>query len=347
MDVPSDKGVLPPERWPGLRAHLIDPNGIVHASRGYTLLSSNDFGASWAPGPSIRPSLSESMVRPFNLGIRLLRGGIHGLTITDDGSLVAIARKGIWRAPTGENQMRRVFRIDRGSRPLNLCSVPGGILCFGEYFANRGREALHIYGSWDNGKTFEPVYTFPSGSVRHIHGLFHDPFRHGIWILTGDESDESRFLFASEDFQQVDVVLQQGQLSRAVIVVIHPDGLYYGTDTPLEQNYLCFYEESTSSLHRLGQLPSSCFSSCRVGDKMYFECVAEPSEVNADRTVSLWALRGDGEMGLHASWERDYWPAPLFQFGRMSLARGPNPSPYLFASGTAVQGADNTLLRWG
>ena len=346
MNPRPDGEVLPPERWPGLRAHLICADGTLYASRGYALLSSRDFGASWTPGPSIKPSLMESLVCSRNLGRRLFRGGIHSLAVVDDGSLVAIARKGIWHGAPSDGQMRRVLAVERGSRPLTLCHVPGGIVCFGEYFANPHRERVHIYGSWDKGRTFEPVYTFPPHTIRHIHGLYHDPHRRGIWVLTGDESDESRFLFASEDFQKVEAVLQRGQMSRAVSVVVRPEGLYYGTDTSLEQNYLCFYEVSTGTVSRLAELPSSCFSACQVGETLLFECAAEPSKVNLDRQVSLWALTQDGQVRLHARWERDRWPATLFQYGRMSLARGPNASPYLFASGTAVQGADDTLLRW-
>lgn len=342
----SDGGVLPTKRWPGLRAHVALPDGTLYASRGYTLVHSRDWGASWITGPSIQPPFVESLVCSGNMGRRLLRGGIHGLAVTDDGSLVVIGRKSIYHSAPDEELMHRVFRVSRGSRPLSLCHVPGGLICFGEYFGNPNRAAVHIFGSLDNGRTFEPLYTLPPQSVRHIHGLFYDPYRQGIWVLTGDEENESRFLLASEDLKYVEVMLQQGQISRAVSVIVTAEGLYYGTDTPLEQNYVCFFEVATGTVHRLGQLPSSCFTSCRLGNTCFFECVAEPSQTNEERQVSIWSLTTDGRLHLHSQWERDRWPVIPFQFGRMALIQGSPSSRYLFATGTAVKAVDNTLLRW-
>ena len=61
---------------------------------------------------------------------------------------------------------------------------------WGEYWANRERTEVHIVCSCDQGRSYEPVKTFSPGQVRHVHGVWQDPFEDGYWVLTGDEDKD-------------------------------------------------------------------------------------------------------------------------------------------------------------
>jgi len=71
---------------------------------------------------------------------------------------------------------------------LHLCATPDGHVFWGEYFDNPDRKEVHIYGSDDNGATWQAAYTFPAGAVRHVHNIVYDQWADCLWVLTGDNA---------------------------------------------------------------------------------------------------------------------------------------------------------------
>ena len=60
----------------------------------------------------------------------------------------------IMRAEAGSSTYQCVLRVDKGSRPLNLCHGKNGEIYWGEYFLNlRRSEPVRIFGSTNKGKT--------------------------------------------------------------------------------------------------------------------------------------------------------------------------------------------------
>ena len=71
-----------------------------------------------------------------------------------------------------------------------------------------------------------------------MHSITYDPFRDHLWLCTGDYGAESRIIAVSNDFRRLDTVLEGDQQTRAVRPVVAHDGLYFATDSELEQNYI-------------------------------------------------------------------------------------------------------------
>jgi hypothetical protein len=330
-------------RVAGLRA-LAWNGDVLYASRGYQLLRATITDPStldWQPVASFRPDWKRRLSVTNRLSARLFRDGFHALAVLPSQRLVAAVPGSIVALVPGETEFRQTHTITRGTRPLHITAVPGGAVYWGEYFDNASRDEVHIYASTDGGLAWSVAYTFPKGAIRHVHNIVHDPWGDCLWILTGDYGNECRILRAACDFSHVEVVLQGKQQARAVAAIPTEDALYFSSDTPLEQNYI-YRLDRQGTLSQLAAISSSSIYGCRVGNKLFFSTMVEPSEVNRDHTVRVYAA--DTHTPNHwqpaLQWQKDRWPMGLFQYGNALLPDGNNATPYLAVTTIAVQPDD-------
>jgi hypothetical protein len=341
--------VVPAARFPVLRA-LAWSGDQLYASRGYELMSANVGNISqkvaWKYIATFRPSWRRRLSVKNRLTARLFRDGFHALAVLPNNGLIAAVAGAIVTLHPGENEFRVMHTITRGTRPLHITAVPSGTVYWGEYFDNPSRAEVHVYASCDGGATWHVAYTFPSGAIRHIHNIVYDRWEDCLWMLTGDYGNECRILRVSCDFSRVDAILHGNQQARAVALVPMPDGLYFSSDTPLESNYI-YRLDRKGTLTRLASISSSSIYGCRVGNRVFFSTMVEPSEVNHDRQVSIYG----GSIGAAAdhkqenwqtllSWKKDRWPMRFFQYGNAFLPDGDNSTPYLAVSTIAVERDD-------
>jgi hypothetical protein len=342
-------------RFPRLRA-LAWSGDLLYASRGYELLVARIHQPldqmSWQPVATFRPTLRRRLSVMNRLTTRLFRDGFHALTILPSGALVAAVPGAIVALGSGETEFRRTHSILRGTRPLHITAVPAaeisgttcGPIYWGEYFDNPVRDEVHIYASTDAGATWDVAYTFPRRAIRHVHNIVHDPWQDCLWVLTGDYGDECRILRAACDFSRVETVLQGQQQARAVAVIPTEDGLYFSSDTPLEANYI-YVLDRQNSLTQIAPLTSSSIYGCRVGTRLFFSTMVEPSEVNRDRQVRVYGSNSGRRPEAQdwrplLAWQKDHWPMGLFQYGNAILPDGHNATPFLALTTVAV-GSDD------
>jgi hypothetical protein len=335
------QGLVRVARFPGLRA-LAWSGNVLYASRGYQVLRSHIQSRlqipKWDAVGAFRPTWNRNLSVRTNLAARLFRDGFHALAILPSGGLVAVVPGAIVTLRPGETEFRVSHRITRGTRPLHITLAPGGAVFWGEYFDNASREEVHIYASHDEGASWTVAYTFPKGAIRHVHNIVHDPWENCFWILTGDYGDECRILRASCDLAKLYPVLTGNQQARAVAAVAMKDGLYFSTDTPLEQNFI-YRLDRKGNLTQLATISSSSIYGCRVGQRLFFSTMIEPSKVNRDRHVRIYA--GDARTPTTweslLAWKKDIWPMGLFQYGNAFLPDGENTAQCLALTTVAVQ----------
>ncbi len=320
---------------------------VLYAARGYELLRTEITGdkIEWQSLAVYRPSWWRSVTASSRLSFRMLRDGFHALAVLSSGHVIGAVAGAIVTLSPGESEFRISQRISRGTRPLHICANPKGSLFFGEYFDNPRRDEVNIYGSSDYGSSWSVCYTFARGSVRHIHNIAYDEWADCLWVLTGDDGSECRILRASSDFSKVETVLSGNQQVRAVAVIPTRQGLYFSSDTPIERNYIYRLDRS-DRVEQVGELSSSSIYGCRVGEAMFFSTMVEPSAINLDQHVRLFAS-ADGKGWTSAlSWQKDSWPMRFFQYGNAFLPDGNNTSGVLAVSTIAVEGDDLQTSLW-
>lgn len=278
----------------------------------------------------------------FALSRRLLRAEITGLNKLSSGDYLVIAKKGFFLREQCGNRFEKVFDMPRGSKPLNICIAPSGCLFFGEYFQNMDKKAVNIYSSEDNGRSWHIVYTFPEGSINHIHGLFLDRYSNRIWVATGDRENECIIGYTVDEFRTFTEVFRGGQEYRTCQLFFYKDFIVFGTDTQYQQNVIKKFDRKTLEISELQKVQGSVIKGGQVGDVAFISTTVEPSDVNTDKWAHLWVTKD----GLH--WEekykakKDWLPATLFQFGTFEFPQyyGIEKLERLYFSGRALKGLD-------
>ncbi len=339
---------LAPERLGRWRVLFADEARVIAAS-GLALGLSRDGGRRFeplatAPGGPLRAARARAP-----LVARLLREGFHALLPLADGALVAVGRGAVLHLPAGERRFRVAHRVRRGTRPLGVCRAPSGRLFFGEYFANPAREPVHVYGSAD-GARWDVVHTFPAGAIRHVHAVVTDPWRGGLWVLSGDEGAEAALWWTDDEFRTLEPVVRGVQAVRCVGVLPLAAGLVTPTDTPHEPNAVHLLDPATGRSERLAELPGSAFATARAGELLLVATAVEKSAVNRDQRPALLAS-GDGlrwrtvaRFARDLPWLRDR--RGYLRYPTLALPAFEGAPPFVLATGQSIAGAEGRLLRW-
>lgn len=322
------------------RALHVDRDGVLYAARGYRVVCSADGGASWSPAGYLPEPGWRGLAARHRLAARLLRRQIAAFARLADGTRLAVARAGVYRAGPGEERFELVFRVERGSRPLNLAVDDRERVLFGEY-GELGAEEVRIYVSSDRGRSFEVGFCFPRGEIRHVHNVVADGDRY--WVLCGDYGAQAGIATLSGELEHLDWLRRGEQDARAVAVVASADALTYGTDSDHERNFIVRVEKRSGRLTRLLEVEGSSLHATSFGPLRLISTCVEPNPSCPSRRACLYGSL-DGER-----WERllghdkDAWHPTLFQFGTLVLPASRCPEPRGVFSGQALRGFDGRL----
>lgn len=256
-----------------------------------------------------------------------------------------------------DNTIHEEHEFSKGmNNPLEFLSYPDPetketVVLYGEYIWNSEKGPVSIYrrkkGKW------APVYSFPSNTITHVHNIVVDEYRQGFWILTGDEDSESGIWFADYSFESVKPILVGRQQYRACVAFPEKNGIYYATDTPLENNCIYFVKLAenleTECLSKVFELPGPCIYGCKYDNEMYFSTSVEP-----DSSLSKWKYRltyklGKGVKGRFShiikrdkkgcfqdvyKVKKDLFPMWLFQFGNILFPKNEGDLFYAVLQGS-------------
>jgi hypothetical protein len=320
------------------RALLIDAYGRCFVAQGYRIIRSEDGGRRWTLDCAIPSNGWRPWVASVRLGARLLRHYIASLEVLSDGTRVAVARDGIYRALPGEPGMQRVFRFQRGSRPLSLVVDSKDRILFGEY-GSLESSAVCVYASVDRAGSFEPVFTFPAGDIRHVHSIVVEPSG-GFWVLVGDFGRQPGVGLLSDDLRHLDWLARGHQKVRTVGVLVRPECLIYGTDSDRDRNFIVRLDKKTGEVAILREIEGSSLFATDFGACSAVTTCVEPNPVCRSRDASLY-LSADGETwDRHLSLAKDRYHPVLYQFGTIVLPFSHCESSLGMFSGQAVDHLD-------
>lgn len=279
-------------------------------------------------------------------GNRIGRLGFHQIQPFRNG-LLGIQKGNIVFKAKEEYNFRNVFSDFRGSRPLNmLVDNKNSWTCFGEYFGNPDRDAVKVFHSLD-GINWEVCYTFKEGEIRHIHGIFSDPYRDGHWCLTGDSNSESGLWFTPDKFRTLEKIIYGSQKARAVEIIPAREGLIVPMDSPLEKNYINFVDLETKSFSPLASLPGSAFHATVSNDIYFVTTVTEPSKVNITRSAKVFASLDGINWECISEFQKDFFPIKyqgITRYSEIIIPPGENNTDSIFGFARAIKGGSGMIV---
>ena len=299
-------------------------------------------------GETSFPSPPVSLAAKWAADLRLLRRAgkltFRELAPGPGGELIAVVGKGLYILRDGDDRFEEVLRVKDGGRPKGTCVAPSGNMFVGEYGMNKDRRRMRIWGAGPKGRDWQVVYTFPAGSIRHIHNLVWDENRNGIWVLTGDRENECSISFTGDEFKTLDEVVKGGQEYRACNLFCEPDAVYYATDSETSQNWFVSLNPETGETNKIQKLPGSSIYANRMAGMYFVSTCVEPSKVNKTPWSTLWCSKDLVEWEEFTRFKKDMWPGEYFGFGNIVLPRIEGECPYIIYSATCVKSFDNTAF---
>jgi hypothetical protein len=249
------------------------------------------------------------------LAQRLLRFMVYNVVPLANGDVfvtfdktAGIIRDGRYMALPGLVRPCRVMRSG--------CAVDRhGDLYFGEYLANDERGEMRIYRLAAGADNLDVAYTFPAGTIKHIHGIYLDKFTDRLVCLSGDHPHECRIIVSRDGFDTIEDIGGGDETWRAVSMLFDKDSFYYGTDAEFRDNEI--YSVNRGSLERksLGKVSGTVFYCKQVGDDMFFATTAENAPSQKENVAAIYRVDADGNCSELVRYEKDRWNGTYFMFG--------------------------------
>ncbi len=279
---------------------------------------------------------------------RALRADKSNVFVNSHSRLLAIRSSVVYRIQPDEAPIP-LFRI-QGDSVLHggICEDAQGWTYIGEYFMNPARAAVRIWRINPGLDGWEIAHEFPAGSIRHVHGIYRDPFdEQALWVTSGDGAGEC-FLFRTRDrFQTLEAFGDGSQASRAVRLFFTPGHVCWLTDSQLETNHAVRMAREGGSLEWGESLAAPAWYGTTTidGTHVAFTTVEPGPAVRRTSAAVLVSADAFHWHELH-SFEKDLWrPMKLFKYGVISCAAGPMELSHLFISGEGLKGLDGISAR--
>lgn len=299
---------------------------------------------------------------------RIFRTGLASGCVLPGGRILLAEKRRIWLVDVEKGQIDLDHEVVRGSRPLSitfleeLSGFDRFTCCYGEYWENTQKDEVRIWGRGVDG-VWSVAYTFPKGTIEHVHAVIPDKSRNFVWILTGDFGNAAGLWKATGNFSSVEPVLVGEQHYRCVSLFFSRGDIYYATDSQLEKNSFrkLLFDSGKARSEFILKIPGSSIYSCEAGGRFIFSTTVEPGMLSGYLLYDLFDSKpGPGiegkEAGLFvwdpdygmtelAMFEKDFFPPRLFQFGSLCFPLGYNTKPdRLYAYATALSQYDDCTM---
>lgn len=282
-------------------------------SKGRHLFKSTDQGESWQKYYSIPCHIILRFFLKVSLIARLLRLGMHHFIKTDAKHAVCVFNKEIvWLDLTNKSVVQRDNIY--GSRPLSFKCHDNAVF-YGEYRSNPERSEVHVWCAKIDDKDWHSVMGLIG--VRHVHGVYFDRFSQQFWVTTGDEDDEAKVILLNNDFTFDQVLLEGSQQSRIVKPIFTQDFVYYASDAPNDVNYIYRYCRTTKKIEEIQEVNGPIYFGQSVGGILFFSTVVEPSKINSQTTIDLWASLNGKNWKCIKKFQKDKLSFKYFQYGQL------------------------------
>lgn len=318
-------------------------NAEVIAAKGYKLYSFNLETGRMVYLSSLS-DLKNGVLASNKLTRRLFRAEIRALYQFRNDTWMCIAKKGIFRYNKKANCFEKCCKIEKGSRPMNLCQGNDGTIYYGEYCYNPQRHSMRIFCSRDNGDNWEVAYTFGEGEINHIHGIFNDPYTGRLWVATGDDDEACIFGYSEDGFMTLVRQYEGSQQTRVCEPLFTKDEIIFATDSQYEQNYIRSIDRKTGEVKNLQSIQGSGIYAVQFGNKMMVSTTVEPSNVNKDKYSHLWYSEDGHQWKEIDSYKKDWLPKTYFQFGSIRFPNYEGDSKYVVYNGRALKKLDGKTI---
>jgi len=282
----------------------------------------------------------------FRLSRRLLRLDKCNV-FPHSGNLIIIRQGKVYLYKTKEDKLVETLKLRNCRNVLHqsINVTPDGYIYFGEYGQNGERKSVPVYRSKDGGQSWEEIYTFSPGSIKHVHGCFYDKYTDKVWVCTGDFEDENCLLVADRDFKDVKKIGDGQQRYRTCNLIFTENEVHWLMDSQLETSYHIILDRATERISQ-GQKLMGPIWYIKELDKGYLAATAqEIGEGVLDDKVHLYFSDDLKEWKTLHKFEHDGLPKKYFKSGVVGFADGKQTADEFYMFFEAIKGLDGKSVK--
>jgi hypothetical protein len=325
--------------------HHHDPRGVwATHNRDIMFLAPN--ASDWQKVAIFPLNLPLDFALGTRLTARVSRADRCSVFPTSTGVLLGI--RGCKAYAIDKGQFTELFTINGDTILIGGgAETANGWVYFGEYFMNPKRMPVRIWRLSNDLSQYAVAYTFPVGTIRHVHKVYQDPYdEKRIWVTTGDFKNECYLWYTDDGFQTLHNIGTGTQVWRAVSLLFTEDKLIWLTDTELEQNHIVSMDRRTHKIEFHGEVHSPTWYATQTSDGCYIATTTVEAAPGTT-TDQAWVMFSEDAI----NWEKlkgfpkDRWPLQPFKFGVLSLPGGYYSSEDFWLSGEALVDLDGKSVQ--
>ena len=327
--------------------HHAQPDGTLWGTAGRDILRWS-FEEGWSPIASLPFVWKRDLLALGRPLARALRADKANLFVNRKGHVLAIRASQVYRL-TPEKNLTPLFTI-AGDSVLHggMCEDRQGWTTFGEYFMNPDRQGVRVWRVNPDLDRWEIAHTFAPGEVRHIHGVYQDPYdAEALWVTTGDSDGECFFYRTRDRFETIERFGEGGQLWRAVRLFFTPEHVCWLTDSQVDQNRALRMDRATGKLEQGAALEAPAWYGARTQEGLYVAFTTVEPGPAVRRNSAAVLVSGDAFHWREIDcFQKDPWrPMKLFKYGVISCPAGPLRAADFYISGEGLVGLDGISAR--
>jgi hypothetical protein len=226
-----------------------------------------------------------------------------------------------------------------------MAECENGYLYFGEYGPNKGRNSVPIYRSIDQGLTWQEIYRFLPGEIKHVHSIQWDIYEKKLWICTGDQDGECKIILADPNFNHLEVLGDGSQKWRTCHIIFEKNYVVWGMDSQLTDCYMIKLNRENRSLEFLSKVSGPVWYGRRWSKGRYLVTTSVEPGINClDRKSKVYVSSDLHNWTVLWSFDKDYYNSVYFKFGSIYFSNGNNGEDSFYMCFEAIKGLDGKSI---
>lgn len=228
----------------------------------------------------------------------------------------------------------------------SISQSKNGCIFFGEYGANKERGAVPVYRSQNQGESWECIFRFQPGVIKHIHGCYWDPYEKKIWTCTGDFAQENHLVISDENFENQEWIGDGQQMYRTTSILFQKNYVYWLMDSQLEQSYSVRFDRKNRQAIKLQAFPGPIWYTKYLKDGYYLASTAnEIGDGVLDNYAHIFVSKDCETWKSVMRIPHDGLPKRYLKFGVIAFADGEQTSNQFYIHCEALKGYDGRVFK--
>ena len=335
------------ETFPNIsKIQHVEDDGCVWGTSGRKVFRNE--GGKWTLFSKFPFNFPKDLFIFSRLATRALRLNKTNIFVNSNKKVIGIQGAKVYELKIG-NPAKFLFEI-QGDSVLHgsFAEDEAGWTYFGEYFRNPARGEVRGWRLSPDLSGWEIAYQFPEKSIRHVHGVFQDPFdKSALWLAVGDFKDECYIYKTNDRFGTLERYGDGSQIWRAVKLFFTEKTISWITDSNIGRNYACRMDRDSGELEKGQEIdaPGWYGTQTMEGDFFTFTTVEPGDGVLTDHSSILYSKDAFHWDKIH-SFKKDPWrPMKIFKYGVIFCPSGMMSSESLYLSGEALTRFDGKSMR--